>query len=437
MIFPYLLSGTLEADAASNYDHNALSEYKGYGEAMYETIVDQTTFVSGQYTENKQYVKDSMGQIRDYADFWLEEKGNLQDACSGTQIFTKNCFGELTSSAGGYALTVGDWIKNMFTDAEEEISVPDYSVYDSFLSMCGSYTLCTNPGITAEFYKNGVLIGSMVSGKTYHVTMYYDHYQSDPDIEIDFFGKHVAGKYIDSANWNKVYVMRATVSGSVELFSRAGLSLKIKQEDKYMDVGKHEFSRINDFIHGGGLDDKQLQLPKLKPSLTCPSGEVINLAVDGSTFLNKDGTVMLVNKDGTATVNGTSCALQWQTPQMGYVDDKAAMTDPEGNWIDVLTGEVLECIVEGGCVPVIPDDKEDDKEDVEELDNGLIEYVKNAYEYATGVLKTATDGLASLATGAKDLTALFGTFFSWLPKEMVVLMSSGLGIAIGLRLFRK
>lgn len=75
--------------------------------------------------------------------------------------------------------------------------------------------------------------------------------------------------------------------------------------------------------------------------------------------------------------------------------------------------------------------------DVGVIDGSLTAYVKNAYEYATSLINTSVEGLKSLATGAKELTALFGVFMSWLPKEIVVLMSSGLGLMIGLRVFRK
>lgn len=75
--------------------------------------------------------------------------------------------------------------------------------------------------------------------------------------------------------------------------------------------------------------------------------------------------------------------------------------------------------------------------DVDKIDGSLIAYIKNAYEYATGVIKSGVDGLKALGTGAVELTKLYGVFFSWLPKDIVVLMTSGLAIMLGLRIFRK
>lgn len=60
--------------ANTEYDHEALMEYEGYGQAIYETIVEESMFVTGQYAKNKEYVNKSIDQIRDYAKFWWNEQ---------------------------------------------------------------------------------------------------------------------------------------------------------------------------------------------------------------------------------------------------------------------------------------------------------------------------------------------------------------------------
>ena len=98
---------------------------------------------------------------------------------------------------------------------------------------------------------------------------------------------------------------------------------------------------------------------------------------------------------------------------------------------DIIVGggsSGMVCTEDGKIIPC---------EKVEKIDGSLLAYVENAYEYATGFVKTAVDGLKSLGTGAVELTKLYGIFFGWLPKEIVVLMSSGLAIMLGLRIFRK
>ena len=101
--------------------------------------------------------------------------------------------------------------------------------------------------------------------------------------------------------------------------------------------------------------------------------------------------------------------------------------------------QIQEIIVSVGVDVTLPPDPDPggDGGDVDELDGSLLAYVRNAYKYATDIIDTAVGGLKSLASGAVGLTSLYKTFFGWLPKEMQVLMASGLGIMIGLRIFRK
>ena len=449
MIFPYLLYEVDQASAATNYDHEELLEYKGYGESMYESLVKQTTFITGQYTENKEFVSDSIDEIVDYSKFWWEEN-KIEGETIGGKIK------DLVTKGAGYALTVGDWVKKMFGDYGDEYhppEVPQANLYNKYITVArdadseGYYEV--NPGyrlkakgldgVVKSIENSAGYINMGLSG-TFTGTMKLGNPNLYGDVRFVIGSikigelKRVTG---DEAYYMYKWRAKYNFANVISMAAQFGVQLWFEEisTGNVPDLPKPP-PRIYDNFQGYINNDlNQVSMPQPTPSLTCPSGEKINLTVDGSTFLNSDGSVMLVSKDGTAMVNGTSCALEWKAPEVGYIEDKAAMTDPSGNWLDVLTGEVLQCVI-GDCAPVVPN-PEDEKEEVEELDKGLVEYIKNAYEYATGVLKTATDGLKSLATGAKDLTALFGTFFSWLPGEMVVLMSSGLGIAIGLRLFRK
>ncbi|MGE7984728.1 hypothetical protein [Solibacillus sp. NPDC093137] len=448
IIMPYIVQAP-QASAAVNYDHNALLEYKGYGEAVYETVVEQTTFITGQYTDNKQYVKDSMGQIKDYANFWLNEQGTIHDACSGTQIFTKNCLGELTSSAGGYALTVGDFIKNLFTDYDKSIPVvnePDYSFYENAFTWRLNYekrpVLTLKNGWTAEFeYKGQKTTHTAKEGLNNDIFVYlYNDYTWDIYYRFYVAGFPTMGPKIGNDPSSEVTAARnhfnansGSVGGMMSLIYKAGGSIKVFYEGVEKPfvptIPQRPMTDINNYIQES---TPKMVAPQPKAYLSCPDGTRIDMAINGSTFLDASGQVMNVNRDGTAQISSQICNLGWEKQQVDYVDDKPAITDPDGNWLDLITGELLECVVLEKCeVSTKPPGE------VEPIDNSLVEYVKNAYEYATSVLKTATDGLKSLGEGAKELTALFGVFFGWLPKEMVVLMSSGLGIAIGLRLFRK
>lgn len=113
--------------------------------------------------------------------------------------------------------------------------------------------------------------------------------------------------------------------------------------------------------------------------------------------------------------------------EQGDIDNEVGVITPPGNGSGSGDSGMV-CTEDGQIIPC---------KKVEKIDGSLLAYVKNAYEYATGFVKTATDGLKALGTGAVELTKLYGVFFGWLPKEIVVLMSSGLAIMLGLRIFRK
>lgn len=448
IIFPLVQAPQIKASEV--YDHEALLQYKGYGQAMYETIVDQTSFVSGQYTDNKEYVSQSINEIRDYANFWLNEQGNLNTACGGLNLFTSNCLGELVVSAGGYALTVGDVIKNLFNDYEIKsneipIGMPNVSIDPSQFTLISNdksaqtYVIDINSGklkINDATYNAGrrlnLMVMAHIASDIKQMALYLDNYK----FTYRNYGAF-NNNYVEFNSWRDGIYAEFPTSDIVSIFNYLSavtgasfISINNNNEPSIPPITKPT-TIINNYIKESA---PVVSIPKPKAYLTCPDDIKIEMAINGSTFLDVNGNVMNVNTDGTAEISSQVCNLGWEKQQVQYIDDTAAITDSKGNWLDVLTGELLLCVLDDNCVPAVPPVEEVEPEP---LDNTLLLYVKNAYDYATQVLKTGTDGLKSLAQGAKDLTSLFGIFFSWLPNEFVVLMTSGLGIAIGLRLFRK
>lgn len=75
--------------------------------------------------------------------------------------------------------------------------------------------------------------------------------------------------------------------------------------------------------------------------------------------------------------------------------------------------------------------------DIEAIDGGLISYIKNSYDYAVNAVKAGADGLQSILAGSAGLIALYSNIFDWLPEEVTILLTSGLLLMIGLRVFRK
>lgn len=439
------------ASAATPYNHQELSQYKGYGEIMYETVVDQTTFVTGQYTDNKQYVKDTFSEINDYAKFWLNEKDKISDVCRpsfdepGRKFFTLDCLGEISSSGLGYALTVGDTIKNLFSDkAKTEVSDNSSIDYENLYSYCLEYTKTMSIAATL---KTGCEVIVQYNGKTIYLDEKIKFLQIGySSAEMKIYGytddKSIIGNRIYGS---KVYtriseleedyaVHRKNFNNILSFLTGVGMGITVRINSELLEDKSNNtpFKTINNYIQ---KEMPKITLPEPKAYLSCPDGTRINMVIDGGTFLDATGKVMHVGKDGVAIVDSRICNLNWEKPKIDYVDDVPAIENADGDFIDILTGLLLPCVTTGDCKITKP--KDDVKNDIKPIDNSLVQYVKNAYNYATGTLQIAVDGLKSLGNGAKGITELFGIFFGWLPREMVVLMTGGLGIMIGLRIFRK
>lgn len=493
LIFNLFTTTSLAATTKEAYNQEELMQYPGYGKAMYETILEETTFITGQYTDNKEFVNKSIVQIRDYGKFWWNEQNWESEA------WTYDRFKEMVAKPTGYLLTVGDWVKKLFTGYGEKYHPPEViqEIYD-FTPYVKS--------VTNRFETYGT------DNESVRVVMELDVIQK---FEMTWKGRNgYPESYLFGAGNKVELVMNVSstwygFSNSNEVKSRAYVSLintavipyswanhginenayvfdetyfdreqanrerlnfvqntiRAEYASKSGDVNDTLNSFIRDVNRGpsnnlkanvaktpGGVkpnpydkfkenvDTKvsKMATPQPRPFLSCPNGTKIEMSISGSTFLGIDGKAMIVNKDGTAQVDSAICNLGWDKPEVKYIDDRPAIQTPDNGWQDAETGQI---IVPGNsdnggmqCVEngvVVPCN------DIEKPDGSLLAYVKNAYEYATSLIDTAVNGLKQLSSGAVGMIELYKIYMSWLPTEIQTVMYSGLAIMIGLRVFRK
>ncbi|MGG2085403.1 hypothetical protein [Lysinibacillus pakistanensis] len=353
-VFVLLFNVVSPALAAVNepYDHKALMEYDGYGKAMYETMVDQTTFITGQYTSNKEYVKKSINQVKDYAKFWWDEAKELNHAS----------LKDVVSAGGGYLLTIGDWFKKMFGGYEEKYHPPqiDTDVYNKFVILKegseneyfvdpeyemvvvtsrGEFTYDSRSGYI-KFGARGSWAGDIDGCTNVHklnAQLEFSIKGVSVTPRKDFFKNDVCdiNHWSDSKPNNFGQVMWLASMFDVQIFfKKSGVVVTPPVKPTNDD-----FDRFKKY-----LDEKldKIATPQPKPYLVCPNGSKIQMSVSGSTFLSADGTTMIVNKDGTAEVNSEICKLNWDKPAVKYIDGRAAVETPDGNWQDAETGKKIE-----------------------------------------------------------------------------------------------
>ena len=355
-----ILSNTFTqyAYAANDIDHDAMLQYNGYGQAMYESIVEQSTFITGQYTDNQEYVKQSINQVKDYANFWSNERQGLENACGGLDLLTMNCLGTMTEKGGAYFLTVGDWIKNLFNDYGDEYHPAgeiDYSIYNDYVTLQSG---TKNNYRVNQGYKilvgDGTKLSSFTNGDGYKQYGAAGSWQSLSDVEnanaqlsfsvggvtfgkrTEFRGQEVLDLYNFSSNGN--------FGAVISLASKFGVSIMIERLSDGQTINPnpsavpHDYDRMRDYINNNSLPT--VVVPQLKPQLVCPNGSKIDMNISGSTFLAVDGTVMMVEKDGTAQLNGEICNLNWQKPTVDYdPNGNPVLTDPDGTETNLNTGD--------------------------------------------------------------------------------------------------
>lgn len=491
LIFNLFTTTSLAATNKEAYNQEELMQYPGYGKAMYETIVDETTFITGQYTDNKEFVNKSIDQIRDYGKFWWNEQNWESEA------WTYDRFKEMVAKPTGYLLTVGDWVKKLFTGYDEQYYPPvvvpekfyDFTPYVKSIKKVD--VVVDEPNMMARMYVHMDIIKDFELRFKRTETAYQSFFftpthnileiqglasiadeskdkayipilklsdlgiftGNNEKVRLEYYYKtpfpwRGTSSYVTSKDARTValdhftnFVVSEFESGDVN----RGLNLFIN----YVNTANNDMtaqiplapsvpsvSPIANFVKHIKENPKNVVTPQPRPYLSCPNGTKIEMSISGSTFLGIDGKAMIVNKDGTAQVDSAICNLGWDKPEVKYLEGRPAIQTPDKGWQDVETGELIipgenggmQCVENGVVVPC---------NDIEKPDGSLLAYVKNAYEYATSLIDTAVNGLKQLSSGAVGMIELYKIYMSWLPTEIQTVMYSGLAIMIGLRVFRK
>lgn len=368
-----IVSPVLVTMAASKepYDHNELLQYPGYGEAMYQTVVEETAYITGQYTENKDFVSKTIDEIKDYAQFWGNEFNEFVKADSLRDAIERG---------GGLLLTVGDWFKKLFNDYGDEYypSEDDSYGYNAFVdlspecskdpSRCNSYRVkdgyvmyidgpktkgrYSRSNDFTQFYIYSYYYGGQ-QNSVYEFKAYNSTFGNKvlPTTQDTYYMPHWVNKGGSKGNFGTIMAVASSLGVSItfEKVSQPNLPIKPPQlPTPYDDFRKNVQEKVNN-----------IAIPEPRPYLSCPNGTKIQMSVSGSTFLGVNGKAMIVNKDGTAQVDSAICQLNWDKPTVKYIDGRTVVETPGEGYKDVETGE-----------QVVPDKKPVPGEEGEDGEDG-------------------------------------------------------------------
>ena len=350
--------------ANSDYDHNELSKYNGYGQAMYESIVEETTFISGRYTDNKEYVSDSLNQITDFAKGWYNDTTNTLKQCYNFSATFMDCFGAHYEIYGATVLTAGDWIKSLFDSYDKSINiedtVPDMSAIEGYFTLSTAGTIAIKTGFTFDIAHPKGVIRDKKSMRAYFTGA------ASQSKDTGEYAYSIGGLYVSPStkvNYETYESKRIqakslenSVGGVLSLIAMANGNIIIKQNNEPITFpprtpNDSSLKTINNYIQDSNTP--QMVIPKPKAYLSCPDGTRINMTINGGTFLDVKGQVMQVSHDGTATVDSQLCTLGWDKPTITYEGDRVTITTPEGDIVDAETGEIIQT---GEIDEDIPDD---------------------------------------------------------------------------------
>lgn len=371
-----IVSPVLVTMAASKepYDHNELLQYPGYGEAMYQTVVEETAYITGQYTENKDFVSKTIDEIKDYAKFWGNEFNEFVKADSLRDAIERG---------GGLLLTVGDWFKKLFTDYGDEYYPPDdegwssnpfvisdprcakekkycnyYEVKKGYvMKINNTYSLDNSDGfaqfgVWSRYYRDNL--------RTYQFTVY--GFTSDAKIlnesAMELYESHHTGQGGSNGNFSTIMSIASSLGVSITFETTGAPGVPVKPTPSptpYDDFRKNVQEKVNN-----------IAIPEPRPYLSCPNGTKIQMSVSGSTFLGVNGKAMIVNKDGTAQVDSAICQLNWDKPTVKYIDGRTVIETPGKGYKDVETNEQ----VVPDKNPVPGEDGEDGEGEDEEGEDG-------------------------------------------------------------------
>lgn len=325
----------------------------------------------------------------------------------------------------GYILTVGDWFKNKFFGGYKEEYAPPASTYYDFTPYVDILDVQKKKGdLNFNFIclKLNVKKAFSISANKRHGggRFSYGFGTSVQDFCLEY--------YIDVFNYDKDSLTEGTImwsgvgefpkyeSLSVRLTYFTGAVYPIKEYEAAQESARTYFNTTfySDFANNVGdvnyifndliinkantednnmsvnfdptksntiLDDfekiinerNNVVMPSPTPYLSCPNGTKIKMSIDGATFLSADGTVTVVNKDGTAQVDNVTCQLGWEKPQVKYINDRAAIQTPDGKWQDAETGKAI--VEKEPEKPTEPSNPSCNESDDMEVDSGQCEGV--------------------------------------------------------------
>lgn len=394
-----------KANEVINFEE--MGEYDGYLEAFYESYVTNSAYVAARYTENLGYVEGIISQLKQNVKAVVDElkstSCNDEPNCnSAIELYKKIIAG---------TATIFDFVKNFFDDEEENFYQYDDSWYANYFGFQSALNIKTVSGyeFVVKDYNGVIYYNTEVSGASSYANALMrvggEYIGVKPDVLFDeTWG--VVGQ-----SWSHTAFMIAS--------SKLGVTIGIRstgsdvEEKPPIDTN---YGTINNYIQNNNNLVHPDYKPQIGAQLVCPSATT-NLDIVGGALMLNDYTLDVNKQTGQTVFNGENCLVNFIPTMPEITDDgRIVAINSDGTRVDLETN-----------LPI----------NVDDMDYSLIEYVSNAYNYATTVIQNGVNGLRSIISGTSGLITFTGSMFAFLPPEILSLFIGGFSIALGLWVFKK
>lgn len=415
-LFPFQ---QLTVSAQTSTNIGDYKEFDSFMKRYYEHTLDLTQYVATSYQSNEYYSEEQYELFReaintvydtnknDFVSNYFDSFGNL---------ITKPM--AIIGTANDLRKKLWDKVKGFFSNDEV---TNDYPVLSSVEGENGI-------GKTKTFYPpEGYNYKDTGTGEIYKALLIRHHGYSD----FSVLGRQAADKLLirnsdfDTSNPLFKFISNGgeiTLYHLLQYYVLAGgspivlVSIEDLEQTKPILIEKipEPVENIINNIINHNYDDERLEdyEPTVEPILVCPTDKIPLTFVDGE-FKTSENVVITLLEDETTTHNNENCQLDFEFPEIYYHPDGKLVVD--GLDLSPIKGN----------------------SPVDDFDGGIVEYIRNSYNYATSVVSTGVNGLKSIVTGTSGLVTLMGSTFAFLPPELLTFMIGGFAIALGLWVFKK
>lgn len=443
LIFSIILFPFHDVKASTTNPINPIYvEYDSFQKRYHDFVTELSYYMGASYNQNDHYFKENMNFFREKVNNALGDNQFSQFLTSQKGLDSLSKPIAFLSALPDVRKYLWDKVKNIFNEPD-----PDNYIEGLSTSSWGSQAYIFPP--------NGYLFRGS-DGNNYNHIYFTFVYTNN----AYFLGFQLSGN--GNPTKNSTHNVEYDYPTHVKVFQNNGLpdlptllnlyfafpdyvALSVVKDNEVSPIQQQKtpqqitniYNRtVNNFNEGRRFDENYT--PNVTPFLSCPNtNNNLDLKYDdgiwygitketarveknnfawlfGSPVSANTNVTIIINSEGKTIHNGEECELDFKFPNIQIH----------------INGDISS---DGESILRMPNDVPPS----EEMDDSILGYIREAYEFATKSINTGVEGLKSILLGTVGLISIVTAFFDFLPPELLTLFIGGFSIALGLWVFKR